>query len=458
MVRRRADNSWVMGGLPQVVRASRRHDAATRGQLAEVGRADLLPVATTPDDVLADLGRRAGAAADSLADASDGQIATALGAMAERLTAARAELAAANADDVAAAEETGMSPALLDRLRLGADRLDDLAGNLRLLAASDPMVREVPVRSLPGGLQLIERRRPVGVIGVNYEARPNVTIDVASQLVKSRNAGVLRTGSAAIGSALAMHRHVLAPALETAGISPDALQIVAEPGHEYAAALVRQPGLIRLVILRGSGETTAALGAEAARHGVRTLAHAEGGGVLYVDTAADPATLRRLLREGTDRLGVCNRVNLVLVAEAVAETLEPVIRAELDGIGIAISGAPYDHPVGHEWALDTGHEATVTLVRVADATAAARLANTETSGLAATIVTEDAATARRFLDRYHGTGAFWNATTRLLDGFKLLAVPETGINVDHMPGPRGPVTFADLYLRQYLVQPAGAIL
>jgi len=79
----------------------------------------------------------------------------------------------------------------------------------------------------------------------------------------------------------------------------------------------------------------------------------------------------------------------------------------------------------------------------------------ETSGLAATIVTEDADTARRFLDRYIGTGAFWNATTRLLDGFKLLAVPETGINVDHMPGPRGPVTFADLYLRQYLVRPAG---
>jgi glutamate-5-semialdehyde dehydrogenase len=317
------------------------------------------------------------------------------------------------------------------------------------------MVREVPVRSLPGGLELIERRRPVGVIGVNYEARPNVTIDVASQLVKSRNAGVLRTGSAAIGSALALHRHVIAPALHSAGIDPDAIQIVGEPGHEYASALVRQPGLIRLVILRGSGETTAALGAEAARHGVRTLAHAEGGGVLYVDVAADPDTLRRLLREGTDRLGVCNRVNLLLVADAVADEFEPLIRAELDARNIAVSAAPHDHPVGHEWALDDGNEATVTLVRVADALDAAHVANTETSGLAATIVTEDAAVADRFLNRYHGTGAFWNATTRLLDGFKLLAVPETGINVDHMPGPRGPVTFADLYLRQYLVRPGG---
>jgi glutamate-5-semialdehyde dehydrogenase len=296
----------------------------------------------------------------------------------------------------------------------------------------------------------------VGVIGVNYEARPNVTIDVASQLVKSRNAGVLRTGSAAIGSALALHRHVLAPALQTAGIEPEAIQVVGEPGHEYAAALVRQPDLIRLVILRGSGETTAALGAEAARHGVRTLAHAEGGGVLYVDAAADPETLGRLLREGTDRLGVCNRVNLVLLADEVADRFEPLIRAELTGLDIAVSTAPLDHPIGHEWALDTGREATVTLLRVPDALEAARIANTETSGLAATIVTEDAATAGRFLDHYHGTGAFWNATTRLLDGFKLLAVPETGINVDHMPGPRGPVTFADLYLRQYLVRPAKA--
>jgi glutamate-5-semialdehyde dehydrogenase len=410
-------------------------------------------VSDRADDVLAGLARAAGAAADSLADAADAQLANALSSMAQRLTDVQADLAAANDRDVAAAEAGGMSPALLDRLRLGKDRLDDLAANLRLLADTAPMVREVPIRTLPGGLQLLERRRPVGVIGVNYEARPNVTIDVASQLLKSRNAGVLRTGSAAIGSALALHEHVIAPALADAGLDPDAIQIVGEPGHEYASALVRQPELIRLVILRGSGETTAALGAEAARHGVRTLAHAEGGGVLYVDRAAAPDTVRRLLRQGTDRLGVCNRVNLVLVAEAVADEFEPLIRTELAGLGIAVSADPLDHPIGHEWALDDGNEATVTVLRVADELAAARLANAETSGLAATIVTEDAATARRFLDRYHGTGAFWNATTRLLDGFKLLAVPETGINVDHMPGPRGPVTFADLYLRQYLVVP-----
>ncbi|HVU91346.1 MAG TPA: aldehyde dehydrogenase family protein [Jatrophihabitans sp.] len=408
------------------------------------------------DAVVAELARRAAAAADSLAEATDAQLATALSAMARRLTESRDPLAAANEQDVAAAEASGMSAALLDRLRLGTGRLDELAANLELLAGAAPMVRQVPVRELPGGLQLLERRRPVGVIGVNYEARPNVTIDVASQLLKSRNAGVLRTGSAAIGSAQALHRHVIVPALEEAGIDPEVVQVVGEPGHEYAAALVRQPELIRLVILRGSGETTAALGAEAARHGVRTLAHAEGGGVLYVDAAADEATLRRLLAEGTDRLGVCNRVNLVLVHEKAADTFEPVVREVLAGRGIDVHEAPLDHPIGHEWALDDGREATVTMLRVPDELSAARTANTETSGLAATIVTEDADVAGRFLDRYAGTGAFWNATTRLLDGFKLLAVPETGINVDHMPGPRGPVTFADLYLRQYVVVPGPA--
>ena len=115
---------------------------------------------------------------------------------------------------------------------------------------------------------------------------------------------------------------------------------------------------------------------------------------------------------------------------------------------------PHAHPLGHEWALDAGHEATVTVAPADGAYAAALIANDETSGLAAAIVTADQAAAAQFLGAYAGTGAFWNATTRLLDGFKLLSVPETGINIDAVPGPRGPVTFRDLYLRQFVVTPA----
>jgi glutamate-5-semialdehyde dehydrogenase len=114
---------------------------------------------------------------------------------------------------------------------------------------------------------------------------------------------------------------------------------------------------------------------------------------------------------------------------------------------------PYDHPIGYEWALDSEREATVTVARVDGVAEAVRIANEETSGLAAGIATEDARAAEEFFDGYQGTGVFWNAPTRLLDGFKLLGVPETGINLDKVPGPRGPVTYPDLYVRQYAVLP-----
>jgi glutamate-5-semialdehyde dehydrogenase len=156
---------------------------------------------------------------------------------------------------------------------------------------------------------------------------------------------------------------------------------------------------------------------------------------------------------GLDRLGVCNRVNLLLLAEGVPEELSNALLEAARQRGIALSLPPHDHPLGHEWALDTGREATLTVSRVAGPGHAAQVANEETSGLAATVVTSDEIAAREFMDSYVGTGVFWNASTRLLDGFKLRRVPETGINVDRVPGPRGPVTFADLYLRQFVVIP-----
>jgi glutamate-5-semialdehyde dehydrogenase len=162
----------------------------------------------------------------------------------------------------------------------------------------------------------------------------------------------------------------------------------------------------------------------------------------------------RLIEASLDRLGVCNRLNLLLVDPSLWEEMVPRVRALLDRLGLDVSLPPHAHPLGHEWALDAGREATVTMAPADGPRAAAVLANEETSGLAAAIVTEDEAAATEFLGAYAGTGAFWNATTRLLDGFKLFSVPETGINIDAVPGPRGPVTFRDLYLRQFVVTPA----
>ncbi|MGD0064851.1 MAG: aldehyde dehydrogenase family protein [Streptosporangiaceae bacterium] len=397
------------------------------------------------------------AARDTVADLASGpaeRLDDALRAMADQLLQQAKPVLEANADDIKAARADGIRDALLDRLRLDQPRLEAIAGQLRALAGVPAEPSQRTVRELPDGLRLTERRRPVGVIGANFEARPNVVVDIASQFVKSRNAGVLRTGSAAIRSAVALADEVIAPALHASGLDPAMIQLVRTPGQDSARALVSQPGLIPLVILRGSGDSTRALAAEAARHGVRTMAHADGGAVMYLDAAADPAMAEQLVQASLDRLGVCNRLNLLLVHPARWDELVPAITAGLDQLGIVASLPPHAHPLGHEWALDAGHEPTVTLAPADGPRAAALLANRETSGLAAAIVTADPAAAAEFLDAYAGTGAFWNATTRLLDGFKLFSVPETGINIDAVPGPRGPVTFRDLYLRQLVVTPA----
>ena len=378
----------------------------------------------------------------------------ALRTMADLLGVRAGEVLAANADDMDAARADGLHDALLDRLRLDQSRLQAMAGQLRALAEVPAEPARRTIRELPGGLRLEEYHRPVGVIGANFEARPNVVVDIASQFVKSRNAGVLRTGSAAIRSAIALADHVIAPALGRAGLDPAMIQLFRVPGQVSARALVSQPGLIPLVILRGSGDSTRSLAAEAARHGVRTMAHADGGAVLYLDEAADASMAEQLIEASLDRLGVCNRLNLLLVHPNRWDSLVPLTLTLLNRLGIAASLPPHAHPLGHEWALDAGHEATVTIAPADGPYAAAVIANDETSGLAAAIVTSDPAAAAEFLGAYAGTGAFWNATTRLLDGFKLLSVPETGINIDAVPGPRGPVTFRDLYLRQFVVTPA----
>ena len=292
------------------------------------------------------------------------------------------------------------------------------------------------------------------MIGANYEARPNVTVDVASQLVKSRNAGVLRTGSAALRSATALIREVVAPALADAGLDEDAVQLVPSPDRAAAGALCSLPGLVPLVILRGSGESTRELGRIAATHGVRTLAHADGGGVLYLDATAERGMALDLIARSLDRLGVCNRLNLLLVDESVYDDVLPDVLDALERAGVRPSLPPHAHALGYEWALDADREATVTVAPASGAADAARIANTETSGLAASIVTSRESIADEFMAAYEGTGVFWNAPTRLLDGFTLLGVPETGINIDRVPGPRGPVTYTDLVLRQYAVLPA----
>lgn len=411
-------------------------------------------VMESPDAVaVRECAQRAAAAAAGVRAAGGPAIDAALRTTAALLRERADDLLAANAADVATAEANGMAPGLLDRLRLGPERLADIARQLEVLADTPEPPVERFVRTLPSGERVFERRVPVGVIGAIFEARPNVTVDVASQVLKARSAAVLRTGSAALGSARALVELAIAPALERNGIPADAVQLVPTPGHAGAEALVGVPELVPLVVVRGSGEVTRRLSALGAAAGTRVLAHADGGGVLYLHHSADPAVVEKLVFDGTDRLGVCNRLNLLLIDRSAFDRLWPVAEAALRKRGIEPSLPPHDHPLGHEWALDAGNEAHVTVASVDGPLDAAQLAIRETSGLAATVCATDEAAAREFIDAYTGTGVFWNATTRLLDGFKLLGLPETGINVDRTPGPRGPVTYPDLSLRQFVVLP-----
>jgi glutamate-5-semialdehyde dehydrogenase len=365
----------------------------------------------------------------------------------------------ANRTDVAEGSSR-LDPGALDRLRLDEGRVEATAAGLEATAELAPLERVVRAWRLPNGLEVSERRVPIGVVGANFEARPNVAVDVASQVLKSGNAVVLRTGGAALATVTALVDEVLRPALEQTGLPGEVIGLVRTPEHAGAEALVSLPDLVPLVILRGSGPSTAALARLAALNGVRTLAHAEGGGVLYVHSGASHERLAAVARASLDRLGVCNRLNLALVDRG-AVVLLPTLLAVFAERGLEVRGSaataeadgvqPLDERLGHEWAADPERVATVTLHIVENVDDAVRIANDETSGLAATIVTEDEAAARQFLDGYRGTAALWNATTRFTDGFALLGVPETGVNVDIAPGPRGPVTYRDLYLRQYRI-------
>jgi glutamate-5-semialdehyde dehydrogenase len=367
----------------------------------------------------------------------------------------RGEVLEANEGDLAAAEGR-LDAGALDRLRLDDDRIEAIAGALEATAGLPPIEREVRSWRLPNGLEVSERRVPIGVVGANFEARPNVAADVASQVLKSGNAVVLRTGGAALQTVTALVDRVLRPALEQAGLPPGAVGLVRSADRAGAEELVSLPELIPLVVLRGSGASTAALAQRAALNGVRTLAHAEGGGVLYVHGAASRELVESVARASLDRLGVCNRLNLALVDREATEHVPTLLAIfaehELEVRGPERAGVlPLDEPLGHEWASDPERVRTVTLDVVDGLDEAVRIANEQTSGLAAAIVTEDDDAARRFLDGYRGTAAFWNATTRFTDGFALLGTPETGINVDWTPGPRGPVSYQDLWLRQYRV-------
>src|SRR5436190_23217193 len=268
--------------------------------------------------------REAAAANAAAASLEDAPVAEALRAAAALVRERRRDVLAANAADCEAAAAT-LDEGSLDRLRLDDARLEALAGQVATTAELPPLERDAGSRTLANGLRVSERRIPIGTVGANFEARPNVALDVAGQLLRSLNTAVLRTGGAALRTVAVLVDEILRPALESAGLPPGAVGLVRSADREGARILVSLPREIPLVILRGSGETTAALARLAAENGVRTLAHAEGGGVLYVHAAAARAKALALAQASLDRLGVCNRLNLALVDREAADVLPALL-------------------------------------------------------------------------------------------------------------------------------------
>ncbi len=332
---------------------ARQAQPATRNQPAS-NRPAADRATADADSVVAAAGQAAQAGAGPLRQASADRLDAALRGVAARLRERSASVLAANTDDLMAARAGGLADAFVDRLALDQGRIEAICDQLRALAEVPAELASRLIRDLPGGLELHERRRPVGVIGANFEARPNVVVDIASQLIKSRNAGVLRTGSAALKSASVLVDEVVAPAMAATDLDPRAIQLLRGADRETAFALVRQPQLIPLVILRGSGDSTRALAREGALHGVRTLAHADGGAVIYIDQSADQSLALQIIEQSLDRLGVCNRLNLLLVQQPAWDHTVPLVRDLASRLGITVSLPPHEHELGHEWALDAG--------------------------------------------------------------------------------------------------------
>ncbi len=362
--------------------------------------------------------------------------------VADRLDANADAVLAANRDDLASARST-LSTAVLDRLGLDRARLLKTCEQLRALAEL-PAVSPVIERVKRDGRVIEVRRIPVGVIGANYEARANVTVDIASQLIKSRNGGVLRTGAAALRTASAMVDLGIGPALQAVGVS-------AARSASSAGPTTRQRRHSLRCLGSASGDTprqrqTDCTTRPTGRRQRRADASPCRGRRCDVRAARRGHRSRlRLVERGLDRLGVCNRLNLLLIDSRLWDELAPRVVERLTLLGIQSSLPPHKHELGYEWATDPERAGGVTL---APAQTVPWLRNwpTRNSWACGDGCRRGSNAASEFIESPRGTGVFWNETTRLLDGYELFRAPGTGISTEHVPGPRGPVTYQDLHL------------
>ncbi len=404
-------------------------------------------------DVLA-VARRARTASRTLALATRGQKDAALHAMADGLDAAGRTVLDANADDLARAEGAGTPGNLVDRLRLTGDRVAAMAQGLRDVAGlPDPVGEVVRGSTLANGLELRQVRVPFGVVGMVYEARPNVTADAAGICLKSGNAVLLR-GSSSARSSNAAIVDVLRAGVEESGLPADVVQLVPGEGHDTVKELMRARGLVDVLIPRGGAGLIRSVVEESTVPVIETGA---GNCHVYVDAAADlDRALAIVLNAKTQRTSVCNAAESLLVHAAVADAFLPVVVPALREAGVTVHGdesfAAYDGVVpatGDDWdreylSLD------ISAAVVPDLEAAIEHVHRHSSGHSDAIVTADQSAARRFVAAVDSAAVLVNASTRFTDGAEFGFGAEIGISTQKLHA-RGPMGLPEMTSTKYVV-------
>ncbi len=407
-----------------------------------------------------EMGAMARGASAELANAGIEGRTAALNAMAAALSAAEADILAANADDLESGVAKGLSPAMLDRLALSKERIQGIAQAIRAVAdLPDPVGSETARWTVPSGLDIARVRTPIGVIGIIYEARPNVTADAAALCVRSGNAAILRAGSESLNSSIAI-ADALRDGLEAAGIPRDAVQLVqtkdrAAVGHMLAGL----GGNVDVIVPRG-GKSLVARVQEEAR--VPVIGHLEGLCHIYVDAAADPQkAIDIVVNAKMRRTGICGAAETLLIDEAIAPDLLPAIASALIDAGCKLHGDIAAKQIFPDMTLATESDwrteylDAIIAVKVVNGVSGA-IAHITEYGTSHTecIVTENAAIAEKFLAEIDAGIVMHNASTQFADGGEFGMGAEIGIATGRIHA-RGPVGAEQLTIFKYLVRGTG---
>ena len=413
------------------------------------------------ENYMNDLGRRARVASRALARASTRDKDLALTAIADAIDSSREAIAVANRRDLEAGAAKGLDAALLDRLELTPPRIDSMIEGLRQIAAlPDPVGAITDLNFRPSGIQVGRMRVPLGVVGIVYESRPNVTADAAGLCLKSGNATVLRGGSEALESNQAIALCIRA-GLAQAGLPEDGVQVVRTADRAAVGAMIAMPQFIDVIIPRGGKGLIERIARDAR---VPVIKHLDGICHVYIDAAADlDKAFAIVMNAKTQRYGTCNTMETLLVDAPVAAAILPRLAAALTGKGVELRGCgrtrdilPDALPaIDSDW--DTEYLAPILSIRVVDGLDAA-MEHIARHGSAHTdaIVTEDYSRARRFLREVDSSSVMVNASTRFADGFEYGLGAEIGISTDKLHA-RGPVGLEGLTSVKFVVLGNGEV-